>query len=81
MSTDPIDDGGPVHPCLIPVPGALHANGDPPPMTRHYGISLRDHFAGLAMQALVAQRCYPTDDQVAKWAYHVADLMLQERAK
>lgn len=49
--TAPINDGGPVHPVRIPIEGAIHRNDEAPPTMLHTGISLRDHFAGLAMQA------------------------------
>lgn len=45
-------------------------------------MTLRDHFAGLAMQSLVA---YPDDQQnmtfaeMAEWAYAMADAMLEAR--
>ncbi len=46
------------------------------------GMTLRDHFAGLAMQSLVA---YPDDQlnmtyaEMAEWAYAMADAMLKAR--
>jgi hypothetical protein len=47
------------------------------------GISLRDHFAGLAMQAMIAadvREVYANGD-VAEIAYKQADAMLAERGK
>jgi hypothetical protein len=49
-------------------------------------MTLRDHFAGLAMQATVQAwiigKIYPpTDMDVANNAYALADAMLEERAK
>ena len=47
-------------------------------------MTMRDHFAGLAMQSLVA---YPDDQQnmtyaeMAEWAYAMADGMLKAREK
>jgi hypothetical protein len=47
-------------------------------------MTMRDHFAGLAMQSLVA---YPDDQQnmtyaeMAEWAYAMADAMLKAREK
>ena len=47
-------------------------------------MTMRDHFAGLAMQGLVA---YPDDQQnmtyaeMAEWAYAMADGMLKAREK
>ena len=46
------------------------------------GISLRDHFAGLALPGLIVTK--PDDvtlDLVAKAAYNVADAMMAERDK
>ena len=47
------------------------------------GMSLRDWFAGLAMQGFRANEDgFSTDDPVvAKWSYEQADAMLAERAK
>jgi hypothetical protein len=47
------------------------------------GISLRDHFAGLAMQAMIAadvREVYANGD-FAQFAYKQADAMLAEREK
>lgn len=43
--TDKIDDGGPAYPVLDDSGVGLHL--------RHPGMSLRDHFAGLAMQQIM----------------------------
>lgn len=43
------------------------------------GMTLRDHFAGLAMQALVT--AFPRHSGVAERAFAIADAMLAERAK
>jgi hypothetical protein len=47
------------------------------------GISLRDHFAGLAMQELMAAdvRVVWDNESIAKLAYDQADAMLEEREK
>ena len=48
-------------------------------------ISLRDHFAGLAMQSYITIYCNkgisdcPDDCQIAEYSYHQADAMLAER--
>lgn len=79
--TTPINDGGPIHPCQ-----PLNAQGDPmAPM--HPGMSLRDYFAGLAMQALISK--FPaeetgggvnkTDVMTARGAYCLADAMIEVR--
>ena len=46
------------------------------------GISLRDHFAGLAMQSLLTKVSTTVgSDSVAMAAYHVAHQMLKERSR
>ena len=47
------------------------------------GISLRDHFAGLAMQELMAAdvRVIWDNESIAELAYDQADAMLAEREK
>lgn len=82
--SEAIKDGGPVHPVRLPVPGALHACGDPIPTELHTGISLRDHFAGLAMQADATSQDASEEfsfDERAEWAYQQADAMLRAREK
>ena len=44
------------------------------------GISLRDHFAGLALQGTLARAC-PNVDTLAQFAYGIADKMMAEREK
>jgi len=49
-------------------------------------MTMRDHFAGLAMQAtvqawIIGKIYSPTDMDVANNAYALADAMLKERAK
>lgn len=83
-----LKDGGPVHPVRLPIPGALHACGDPIPTELHTGKSLRDDFAGLAMQAFLSghvshyghESHWPYDAMVSE-AYDVADAMLRGREK
>ena len=86
--SDAINDGGPVHPVRLPVPGATHTNGDPIPTELHTGKSLRDDFAGLAMQAFlgghIAHHGHESHwpyDAMASEAYDVADAMLRAREK
>ena len=43
--------------------------------------SLRDHFAGLAMQGLLSSIDNYTTQTKATWAYNIADAMLAERSK
>ena len=51
------------------------------------GMTLRDYFAGLAMQKVGPQSAYnmrdnePSADFVARKSYEYADAMLKERAK
>ena len=44
-------------------------------------ISLRDHFAGLAMQKLIDSYDCPVERSIAREAYGYADAMLAEREK
>lgn len=47
-------------------------------------MTLRDHFAGLAMQAMILSGNIPvsvSDAEIADLTYKMADLMLKERAK
>jgi len=61
------DDGGPA----FPIPG-LQADAS------FNGMTLRDHFAGLAMQALIAAT-HATADDTPTLAYEIADAMLEAR--
>lgn len=47
----------------------------------NFGVSLRDHFAGLAMQGILANHYSSgiTFQTIVKDAYEVADLMLEQR--
>jgi len=54
----------------------------------HSGMTLRDHFAGLAMQAFISTAAAPClngldgfEPYTAKAAYKLADAMLEERKK
>jgi hypothetical protein len=63
--------GGPA----FPVPG-LHTNND------YDGMTLRDHFAGLAMQGVVSSVTDGAEinpDMCAAWSYEMADAMLKAR--
>ena len=51
-----------------------------------YSMTLRDHFAGTALQGFLAYAATvgtyaPPDDELAQQAYQMADAMLKERAK
>ena len=65
------NDGGYAYPYA-----ALHGcNGS-------YGMTLRDHFAGLAMQGIHASAVEGQDitpHLCAKWSYTIADAMLEAR--
>ena len=49
----------------------------------HHGMTLRDHFAGLAMQGICASapNVEWTDALISKEAYRMADAMIAEREK
>jgi hypothetical protein len=49
----------------------------------HHGMTLRDHFAGLAMQGICASapNVEWTDALISKEAYRMADAMIAERVK
>lgn len=71
------ETGGPAFPQFVLSNGGAYVEG---------GMSLRDYFAGLAMQATVnawiINRTYPHDDlDVANNAYIIADAMLKAREK
>ena len=66
------DDGGPFHPTTQQIDG----NGEVV-MYAYCGASLRDHFAGLAMAAMVSSSA--TNEAIARSAYEIADAMLQAR--
>jgi hypothetical protein len=60
------DDGGPAFPTNL--------SDD--------GMSLRDYFAAKAMQSIMADgKQYSGFDEIAEYAYEVADAMLAERSK
>jgi hypothetical protein len=68
--------GGPAFP--------LHNHGAQTLGLEITGMTLRDHFAGLAMQANVSAAPYdqPMDrTEVATWCYAMSDAMLKEREK
>ena len=61
-----INDGGPVFPCEIG--------------TTSKGMTLRDHFAGKAMQGMLAcEMLRATEQEFAERAYKLADAMLKAR--
>ena len=73
MTTKP-NDGGPAYPIHIPA-----GSGCGPHI--HEGMTLRDHFAGLAMQGMLASETVDAVEEFARVAYRLADAMLAEREK
>ncbi len=69
-----INDGGPAFPGCNPNPG-LTTGGE--------GMSLRDYFAAKAMQTIhdvdYRLECNSSYDDMARWAYQLADAMLAAR--
>jgi hypothetical protein len=73
------NDGGPA----FPVESVATGDGGRRPQL-YAGISKRDYFAGLAMQAAATNPVGAdgfTFEERAEWAYRQADAMLKERAK
>lgn len=86
MAEEKIDDGGPVHPSKVDGFSIESAEKDRFKFTgTHPGMSLRDHFAGLAMQAMLSGRhpddidWWLKDGRVARDAYEASDHMLARR--
>jgi hypothetical protein len=48
---------------------------------QYEGMTLLDHFAGLAMQACLARGDDSNRPGIAEWSYSMAEAMLKERAK
>jgi hypothetical protein len=89
MEKNHTPDGGPAFPCEIGFGGAesnMHQTGSATAM--QYGMSLLDHFAGLAMQGMLANGpsnffadgVRLTTKDVPEIAYQLADLMLTARS-
>ena len=72
-----IKDGGPAYPFRKTV----RLNGEPIDTEDYSGMSMRDHFAGLAMQGMLACGLWShlAPDQMASVAYQRADSMLRAR--
>jgi hypothetical protein len=51
------------------------------PSPAQQGMSLRDWFAGMAMQSIISIDATVSDSEFASWGYEIADAMLKERAK
>ena len=44
------------------------------------GMDLRDYFAAHAIQGILANQKYPdSNSEMARWAYGIADAMMEER--
>lgn len=82
-------DGGPAFPVVLTNVTSEAVEGfDGQPVAplskaEYRGMSLRDHFAGLAMQGMWAHpdNCGLIDYQMAERAYHMADIMIMQRGK
>ena len=71
----PINDGGPAYPNVYysePI-GSIG-----PQLTIKGGMTLRDYFAAAALQGNLIEPTASNDD-VAKWAYSLADAMLKAK--
>jgi hypothetical protein len=83
MATKIIDDGGPVYPSAQP-----HCPDGSWNQTYEPGVTLRDHFAGQAMPAIISGwiESIPApgetwDGMIARLAYEVADAMIRARGE
>ena len=77
-----INDGGPAFPTMSEV--EIFRGRWVKELRPSGGMSLRDWFAGQAMQAYVATEGPASDDDgdfVANYAYEIADAMMKERLK
>ena len=72
--SEPIDTGG----SAFPIIGSEYIHGrreiDPAE-----GMTIRDHFAGLAMQGIISTNAALSADDAAKIAYQIAGAMIQAR--
>ena len=67
--TKMINDGGPAYPM------GYHPEGN---SADHFGMTIRDYFAAAALQGNLIEPTASNDD-VAKWAYSLADAMIKAR--
>ena len=68
--------GGPA----FPMSGFDMRHGQPVQAVYQHGMNLRDWMAGMAMQGLVADGVGSLmDEELADWAYRLADAMLKAR--
>ena len=75
MRDTKIDDGGPAFPCDVQVEDNSGSHYE-----EHYGLTMRDWFAGKALAGLVQNGKYASG-QIAQSAYSFADAMLAARNK
>ena len=70
----PINDGGPA----FPHKRQIRCNGEVIDYVMESGMTIRDYFAAAVLQGNLIE---PTanNDEVAKWAYSLADAMLKAR--
>jgi hypothetical protein len=73
MSEQPINDGGPAFPCEE----QIRCNGEVCDISKFTGMTLRDYFAGKAIEALIV-RGWGLENASGK-AYEIADAMLKAR--
>ena len=79
MSDTKIDDGGPAFPCDVQVEDNSGSHYE-----EHYGLTMRDWFAGQALASMTAAPDYskgPCNQAIADRAYLIADAMLSARNK
>ena len=67
-----MNNGGPAFPCASDYPNGCESQS---------GMSLRDWFAGMALQGLLAGRANIKFSADAQKAYEIADAMIAEREK
>jgi hypothetical protein len=71
--SDTKNTGGPAYPVKLSVPNYSF-------MVEHPGMTLRDYFAAMAMQGIVANcRSIGGDDGTAEVSFRLADAMLKAR--
>lgn len=86
MSAADRDDGGPAFPEVFT---DFHANDGPHGRHDTYsagGMKLRDYFAGQALTGWLASATFSAKSDInpakqAKWAYELADALIEERSK
>lgn len=76
-----IKDGGPFHPCEVTwrADGLVDGVQTQNHAGIHTGASLRDHFAGMALQGIIALDAQLTIQVQCDEAYRYADSMLRAR--